>query len=74
MTINKSQGQTLRRVSLDLREACFSHGQAYVAFGRVRGREDILVLSDPQFRNQVPVPGYPSGHHTINIVHRSLLG
>ena len=35
MTINKAQGQTLERVGVYLSEACFSHGQLYVAALRV---------------------------------------
>tara|TARA_B110001452_G_scaffold118768_1_gene98544 strand:+ start:1079 stop:4696 length:3618 start_codon:yes stop_codon:yes gene_type:complete len=35
MTINKAQGQTLRRVGVYLARACFSHGQLYVAISRV---------------------------------------
>ena len=35
MTINKAQGQTLQRVGVYLSEACFSHGQFYVAASRV---------------------------------------
>ena len=75
MTINKSQGQTLQRVSLDLREPCFSHGQAYVAFGRVRTRKDILVLTTEHYKNQIPLcsESVRSDHHTVNIVHRRLL-
>ena len=59
MTINKSQGQTLQRVALDLREPCFSHGQLYVALGRVPEPTRILVLSTAQYKNK-----NNSQHHT----------
>ncbi|KAI2491496.1 helicase [Fragilaria crotonensis] len=36
MTINKSQGQTLRRVGIFLPQGVFAHGQLYVALSRVR--------------------------------------
>ena len=44
ITLNKSQGQTLKRVGLDLRDDSFSHGHTYVGFGRVRDRSSIMVL------------------------------
>ncbi len=47
LTYNKSQGQTLERVGLDLRNDVFCHGQLYVALGRVRNRESIRVLVPP---------------------------
>ncbi len=34
MTINKSQGQSLKYVGLDLRVPVFTHGQLYVALSR----------------------------------------
>ena len=69
MTIDKSQGQSLRRVGLDLREQVFSHGQLYVAFGRVSFKEDILTLVTDQARS-ISEPGTL---YTTNIVHKSLL-
>ena len=44
MTINKSQGQTLRNVGLYLPQACFGHGQLYVALSRVGDPQHIQVL------------------------------
>ncbi|XP_055714240.1 uncharacterized protein LOC129808488 [Phlebotomus papatasi] len=44
MTINKSQGQTLRRVGLYLPSPVFAHGHLYVAMSRVRHMEDIQVV------------------------------
>jgi hypothetical protein len=35
MTVNKSQGQSLRCVGIYLAQPCFSHGQLYVACSRV---------------------------------------
>ena len=48
MTVNKSQGQTLYTVGLDLRDDPFSHGQLYVALSRARGRQHIHCLVQPQ--------------------------
>lgn len=43
-TINKSQGQTLDKVGIDLTSGqCFSHGQLYVALSRCRNAADVKV-------------------------------
>ena len=44
MTINKSQGQTLFRIGLDLRSPAFAHGQLYVALSRAQNRRSIMCL------------------------------
>ena len=45
ITVNKSQGQTLRKVCFDIREHPFAHGQLYVGTSRIKNRNDILILT-----------------------------
>ena len=47
VSVNKSQGQTLLRVGILLREPCFAHGQLYVALSRVRSFRDVRVCVTP---------------------------
>jgi hypothetical protein len=63
MTINKSQGQSVINVSLDLHVPVFSHGQLYVALSRCTSGERIKVLFPPGSTNTT----------TQNIVYRELL-
>jgi ATP-dependent DNA helicase PIF1 len=44
MTINKSKGQTLEKVGIDLRTPIFSHAQLYVALSRVKRESNLRVL------------------------------
>jgi hypothetical protein len=44
MTINKSQGQSVRHVGLDLRSPAFTHGQFYVAVSRVTSVSNIKAI------------------------------
>ena len=44
MTINKSQGQSVKFVGLDLRSPAFTHGQFYVAVSRVTSVANIKAI------------------------------
>ena len=44
MTVNKSQGQSLKHVGLDLRSPVFSHGQLYVGLSRCTSGSRVKVL------------------------------
>jgi ATP-dependent exoDNAse (exonuclease V) alpha subunit len=50
MTINKSQGQSVKHVGLDLRSPVFTHGQFYVGVSRVTSRNNIKVIWDSEER------------------------
>jgi hypothetical protein len=63
MTINKSQGQSLENVGLDLRIPVFSHGQLYVALSRCTSAQRIKAL----------FPEHETGTKTTNIVYPEVL-
>lgn len=59
ITINKAQGQSMQICGLDLDNACFSHGQLYVACSRVGKPNDLFI--------------YTTNGETKNIVHQLAL-
>ena len=50
MTFNKSQGQSVKHVGLDLRRPVFSHGQFYVGVSRVTSVCNIKVIWEERIR------------------------
>ena len=70
LTINKSQGQTLQRVGVWLREPVFSHGQLYVALSRSGSPDGVRVLVCDVEGAQ----GYDAdGLFTANVVYKEAL-
>ena len=53
MTINKSQGQTLKVVGLDLSTSCISHGQLYVGCSRVTNGDNIYIYYQEEERKML---------------------
>lgn len=54
ITINKSQGQSMQVVGVDLTDPCFSHGQLYVACSRVGTPSNLYILNkDGRTKNVV---------------------
>ena len=62
MTVNKSQGQSLEQVGVDLRTSAFTHGQLYVALSRVTSLHGLTLL-----------PSDNTPDHTENIVYPEVL-
>ena len=54
MTTNKAQGQTFKKIGVDLQAQCFSHGQLYVAASRTGSATNLSILAENnQTRNVV---------------------
>ena len=63
LTINKSQGQSLNHIGIDLRKPVFAHGQLYVALSRATSSQHIKVL----------LPNNSDGKKTRNVVYNEIL-
>jgi hypothetical protein len=63
MTINKSQGQSVKHVGLDLSSSVFTHGQFYVAVSRVTSVSNIKAIWNEQQQEAI----------TKNIVYTEVL-
>lgn len=44
LTVNKSQGQSLKSVGVDLRTSAFTHGQLYIVLSQVTSVQGVTVL------------------------------
>jgi len=69
MTINKSQGQSIRHLGLYLPTPVFAHGQLYVALSRVTARENIKVVCGKDYFED----DHDTQVYTKNIVFQQIL-
>ena len=65
MTINKSQGQTLKNIGIWLQDTCFAHGQLYVCVSRVSCPSSLKFAIRQ-------VEGFPP-NATSNVVYKEVL-
>ena len=72
MTINKSQGQTLKKVGVYLPQPVFDHGQLYVAFSRCTSGKDVRVFVQ-NGKKQGKLLQNSSKVFTPNVVFREVL-
>ena len=63
MTINKSQGQSVKHIGIDLGNPVFTHGQLYAALSRCTSSANVKVLFDKDASTTV----------TSNIVYKDIL-
>ena len=63
MTINKSQGQSLKKVGIYLQRPVFTHGQLYVALSRVKNIQGLHVILPHQEQH---------GNKTKNVVYKEI--
>ena len=54
MTVNKSQGQSVKHIGLDLHVPVFSHGQLYVALSHHTFKNCIKILLPAEANGQTP--------------------
>ena len=76
MTVNKSQGQTIRgRVGLYLPDPVFGHGQLYVASSRTTNRRNLrLCIPAGEHLAFGSAPSEPNtGKVTVNLVYDEVL-
>jgi len=62
MTINKSQGQSVEHVGINLQTSVFSYGQLYVAFSRCTSPLNISVLPEQSQESR----------RTLNVVYKEV--
>ena len=69
VTINKSQGQSMKKVGVFLPHPVFTHGQLYVALSRVGSATDVTVYVEDQKDECQGRFKKRSGVYTKNIVY-----
>ena len=53
MTVNKSQGQSVGHVGLNLQNSVFTHGQLYVGISRVTASQNIKAIWEEKHANPI---------------------